>query len=130
MSALLSKCLAKSRRRLPGTRRIGSLYGALALSIVATAFVPADATAAEGPTVTTRYGQVQGKAGQTANSYLGIPYAAPPVGSQRWKPPSPPERRQGVRDATTPGNPCMQAVRSSPWGTSRDPARPARTACT
>ncbi|MET9422598.1 carboxylesterase/lipase family protein [Streptomyces sp. NPDC006540] len=124
MSALLSKCLARSRRRLPGTRRIGSLYGALALSIVATAFVPADATAAEGPTVTTRYGQVQGKAGQTANSYLGIPYAAPPVGSQRWKPPSPPERRQGVRDATTPGNPCMQAVRSSPWGNLAGPGTP------
>ncbi|MGN9793234.1 carboxylesterase/lipase family protein [Streptomyces sp. OZ13] len=109
------------------------------LSIVATAFAPAqaaaarataaratttDATAAEGPVVTTRYGQVRGKAGQTANSYLGIPYAAPPVGSQRWKPPSPPGRWPGVRAATTPGNPCMQGAASSPWGDLAGPGTP------
>ncbi|MFK4598726.1 carboxylesterase/lipase family protein [Streptomyces pristinaespiralis] len=144
MFALLPKYPATARRRLSGTRRIGALYGALVLSIVATAFAPAQATAAqdtavragaahdtavrttaaEGPAVTTRYGQVQGKAGATANSYLGIPYAAPPVGSQRWKPPSPPERWPGVRDATTPGNPCMQAAASSPWGDLAGPGTP------
>ncbi|MGW7358339.1 carboxylesterase family protein [Streptomyces sp. NPDC054802] len=146
MSVLLSKCLARRRRRLSGKRRTGALYGALVLSIVATALVPAGVTtasasagvatavvpgasAAEGPTVTTRHGEVRGKAGQTANSYLGIPYAAPPVGSQRWRPPAAPERRHGVRDASTPGNPCMPSG-PAPGGTTRDRARPARTACT
>ncbi|MER6348067.1 carboxylesterase/lipase family protein [Streptomyces sp. NPDC001595] len=94
----------------------------LLLSAVGTAFVPA--SAADGPLVTTRYGQVQGKAGDTAHSFLGIPYAAPPVGSQRWKPPSGPARWSGVRDATTPGNPCVQRGGSTPWGDLAGPGTP------
>ncbi|GGP96259.1 carboxylic ester hydrolase [Streptomyces roseolilacinus] len=98
------------------------MTGALLLSVAATAFVPA--AAAEGPTVTTRYGQVRGKTSGTAHSFLGLPYAAPPVGTLRWKPPSPPARRPGVRDAGTPGNPCVQHVRSSPWGNLAGPGTP------
>ncbi|MDG9715485.1 carboxylesterase family protein [Streptomyces sp. DH24] len=101
---------------------MGVLICALLLSVAGTALVPA--AAADGPTATTRHGQVRGKAGETATSYLGIPYAAPPVGQRRWKPPAPPERWSGVRDATTPGNPCMQRVQSSPWGNLAGPGTP------
>lgn len=45
--------------------------------------------------------------------FRGIPYAAPPVGDLRWKPPAPVEPWQGVRDATKPGAPCLQ--RSYEW---------------
>ncbi|WP_235017763.1 carboxylesterase/lipase family protein [Thermomonospora echinospora] len=84
----------------------------------------APVAAEEGPTVATRYGQVRGTAAETANSYLGIPYAAPPVGSLRWKPPSPPARWPGVRDASTPGNPCMQRAEPTPWGNLAGPGTP------
>ncbi|MGW8063457.1 carboxylesterase/lipase family protein [Streptomyces ziwulingensis] len=101
------------------------LLSAVALAAVPTALAaPAPAAAADGPTATTWYGQVRGKAGETAHDYLGIPYAAPPVGERRWKPPAPPERWSGVRDATSPGNPCMQADSSTPWGDLAGPGTP------
>lgn len=40
--------------------------------------------------------------------YLGIPYAAPPVGPLRWAPPAPVVSWSGVRDATQQGAPCKQ----------------------
>ena len=46
--------------------------------------------------------------GSFATAYLGIPYAAPPVGSLRWKPPAAAPKWTGVRDATKFGSRCMQ----------------------
>jgi para-nitrobenzyl esterase len=40
--------------------------------------------------------------------YRGIPFAAPPVGDLRWKPPQPATSWQGVRQATQFGNACFQ----------------------
>ncbi|XP_068622348.1 esterase FE4-like [Battus philenor] len=41
-------------------------------------------------------------------SFEGIPYAKPPVGRLRFKCPQEPENWSGVRDATKPGNKCVQ----------------------
>ena len=41
-------------------------------------------------------------------AFQGVPYAAPPVGDVRWKPPQPVVAWDGVRDATAPGASCMQ----------------------
>jgi para-nitrobenzyl esterase len=41
-------------------------------------------------------------------AFLGIPYAAPPVGPLRWQPPQPAEKWHGVRDATDFGHRCVQ----------------------
>jgi para-nitrobenzyl esterase len=41
--------------------------------------------------------------------FLGIPFAAPPVGKLRWKPPQPAAKWRGVRQATAFGSRCMQA---------------------
>jgi para-nitrobenzyl esterase len=40
--------------------------------------------------------------------YRGIPFALPPVGALRWKPPQPPVSWQGVRQATEFSNACWQ----------------------
>lgn len=42
------------------------------------------------------------------NAFLGIPYAAPPIGSLRWKPPHPVAAWPGIRAADHFGPRCMQ----------------------
>jgi para-nitrobenzyl esterase len=53
-------------------------------------------------------GTIEGKLQGPTRTFLGIPYAAPPVGDLRWKPPAPPASWGGVRSATTFGSHCMQ----------------------
>lgn len=43
-----------------------------------------------------------------AAMFLGIPYAAPPVGELRWKAPQPAQKWTGIRSATRFGSPCPQ----------------------
>jgi para-nitrobenzyl esterase len=59
-------------------------------------------------TVPTSTGRVRGVAQTNVIQYLGIPYAAPPVGALRWAPPQPVTPWSGVRDATRFGNRCVQ----------------------
>lgn len=40
--------------------------------------------------------------------FRGIPYAAPPVGELRWRPPQPVNPWTGIREATIAGRPCLQ----------------------
>jgi len=58
--------------------------------------------------VETRDGLVKGVVSPEINEFLGIPYAAPPVGELRWTPPQRHERWHGVLDATQLGNQCPQ----------------------
>ena len=46
--------------------------------------------------------------GTAIRSYKGIPYAAPPVGELRWKPPQPVKPWKGIRVARTFPAPCLQ----------------------
>jgi para-nitrobenzyl esterase len=61
-------------------------------------------------TVKTVQGKVHGKLinQDRVRAFLGIPYAAPPIGDLRWKAPQPPARWKGVRDATNYGARCIQ----------------------
>jgi para-nitrobenzyl esterase len=45
-------------------------------------------------------GEIIGDKGREARIYRGIPYAAPPVGPLRWKPPQPAKPWQGTRECT------------------------------
>ena len=53
-------------------------------------------------------GDVQGLVGGQAREFLGIPFAAPPVGALRWRPPAPAIPWPGVRPATAFGPACPQ----------------------
>src|SRR5277367_2874273 len=64
--------------------------------------------AASAPRVKTASGAVEGKEAGSVKAFLGIPYAAPPVGDLRWKPPAPALKWKGVRKATEFGAHCMQ----------------------
>ena len=72
---------------------------------------------AKGLKVKTKQGEVEGTmsppvtaagAASPVRAFLGIPYAAPPVGLLRWKPPMPAPRWRGVRLAKEFGSHCMQ----------------------
>jgi para-nitrobenzyl esterase len=83
--------------------------GASALALQASA-----ASADGGEVVSTDNGPVRGVSLADGRQFLGIPYAAPPVGSLRWKPPAAARRWHGVLDATEFANHCPQAA--TPFG--------------
>lgn len=64
--------------------------------------------ASEAPQVKTASGVVEGKDDGAVHAFFGIPYAAPPVGDLRWKPPAAAAKWTGVRKATAFGSHCMQ----------------------
>src|SRR5215510_9483397 len=65
--------------------------------------------------VNTKSGKVRGVARNTGGAeFLGIPFAQAPVGELRWREPQPPKAWKDVRDASSFGVPCAQAV-SGDW---------------
>lgn len=63
------------------------------------------------PVVKIQSGQLEGvRSGANAKgaAFLGIPYAAPPIGGLRWKPPQPEPKWSGTRKADNFGSPCLQ----------------------
>jgi para-nitrobenzyl esterase len=70
----------------------------------------------------TRQGEVIGALGHYGSHvWLGLPFAAPPVGELRWRAPRPPEAWSGTREALAHGAACPQFA--SPLG-GEDSARP------
>ena len=53
-------------------------------------------------------GRISGVEGEGVRAYLGIPYAAPPIGRLRWAPPGPPAPWEGVRAHEAFGPGCPQ----------------------
>jgi para-nitrobenzyl esterase len=69
---------------------------------------PATATAGDTSIVKVAQGTLQGSVSASGRAFLGIPYAAPPVGNLRWQAPQPPASWSGIRDATQFGPRCPQ----------------------
>jgi para-nitrobenzyl esterase len=61
-------------------------------------------------TVKTAQGKIHGKTinDGKVRAFLGLPYAAPPVGALRWKAPEPAAKWKGTREATSYGAHCYQ----------------------
>jgi para-nitrobenzyl esterase len=73
-------------------------------------------------TVTVDTGVLSGAAKEGVMSFKGIPYAAPPVGDLRWRPPQPVAAWRGDRSATQYGHDCMQLPdpsEAAPLGTTK-----------
>ena len=64
--------------------------------------------AAMPPVVVLDSGSVRGMAQNDVSAFLGIPFAAPPVGPLRWAPPQPVEPWSEIRDCTAFGAACPQ----------------------
>jgi para-nitrobenzyl esterase len=58
--------------------------------------------------------------GNGVRSWLGIPYAAAPIGDLRWKPPQRAHSWDGTRDATMLGKKCPQNTVITPGGGAED----------
>ena len=84
------------------------MLGRTILAVVTTLLVTAATAWAQGENVHTASGDVAGTSADGIRSFKGIPYAQPPVGPLRWKPPQPAAAWTGTRDATRFGNDCMQ----------------------
>jgi carboxylesterase type B len=83
------------------------------------AFIPAAASASSNHTVRIETGLLAGSPTNdpSITAFKGIPFAAPPIGPNRWRPPQPPLHWQGVRDAGRFGASCPQSIawEKKPW---------------
>ncbi|MFG3338465.1 carboxylesterase/lipase family protein [Glycomyces sp. NPDC048151] len=95
-----------------------------AAGIAAASIAYGTAAASAAPTaptlVDTELGALQGSADAGVRSWLGVPYAAPPVDELRWASPEPADSWEGVREATEFGNVCAQGTAPMPGIPSTD----------
>ncbi len=101
--------------------RRAALSAVSAVSVAATVLaasagsaVASPASGGANPIVRIDGGLIRGASATGVNSFLGLPYAAPPTGKLRWRPPQPASSWSGVRDATTFGPSCPQATERNP----------------
>jgi para-nitrobenzyl esterase len=98
----------RARWRLAGALVLPLLIAGLGLqgAVPAAAGAGGGGRGGDGAVVRTDDGLLRGSLGDGIRTFVGVPFAAPPVGALRWRPPQPVRPWHGVRDATTPGSPC------------------------
>jgi para-nitrobenzyl esterase len=82
----------------------------LPLAVLASAaWIASQAAAAPAPAIVkVDSGRLQGAMSDRVLAFKGVPFAAPPVGGLRWRPPQAPAPWTGVRPATQIGHDCLQ----------------------
>ena len=93
------------RRTIFRQARLGGAILALTVALPMSPAAAAPACAA-GTTVQTSTGPVCGIVANGVNEWLGVPYAAPPVGKLRWAPPQAPASWTATLSATAFGSIC------------------------
>jgi para-nitrobenzyl esterase len=98
------------------------LFAVSAVSVAATVLVAgasravaSSASAGANPIVRIDGGLIRGAGAAGVYSFRGLPYAAPPTGNLRWRPPQPASSWSGIRDATQFGPSCPQAEAFNPF---------------
>jgi carboxylesterase type B len=89
-------------------RKIAASLLLAATALIGGSFGAAAHAAAQGPIVRTDRGLIEGKYAEGTAQFLGVPYAAPPVGALRWEAPRLAPRWRGIRQATSYGGRCAQ----------------------
>jgi para-nitrobenzyl esterase len=102
--------IALNKKREACMAWLKALTAGLAAAALAGAAQAAD-------TVKVAQGTLHGATVGQVSSFKGIPFAKPPVGDLRWKPPQAPANWTGVREATKFGPVCMQMGRARSGGT-------------
>jgi para-nitrobenzyl esterase len=106
------------------TRRVrrAALFAVSAVGVAATVVtagtgsaVASPASGGTNPVVRVDGGLIRGVNAAGVSSFKGLPYAAPPTGTLRWRPPRPASSWSGVRDATQFGAGCPQALTGNPF---------------
>ena len=87
---------------------LGFAFVLVALFAAVMGGTPAAMASPGDPVIVTESGHLQGTVSAQMIEYLGIPYAAPPVGMLRWMPPESFGKWTGVFDATAFGSECPQ----------------------
>jgi para-nitrobenzyl esterase len=100
------------------------LFGSSAALAIVMGVGIAAVSQSSAPVVKIDSGELQGAVADGVASFTGIPFAAPPVGELRWRPPQPAAKWTGVRQATEFGADCMQGRFGPP--PSAAPGAPAR----
>jgi len=91
-------------------RLTATLLATLGAALATLGQYPAGADPSPGPVAHTHSGDVAGIVDGSVVEWRAIPYAAPPVGSLRWRPPAPAQPWDGVRLSTDFAPPCLQLV--------------------
>ncbi|WP_345016592.1 carboxylesterase/lipase family protein [Streptomyces shaanxiensis] len=95
--------------RHPTLARATAAFAALLLSLTVLPLTARAHSGADSLLVRTDRGWVRGTAARDGGRvFHGIPFAAPPTGELRWRPPRSAPRWSGVRDTTAPAHPCPQ----------------------
>lgn len=116
---------SRNRYRTPSTTRViwrGKMkerYTILFCILLCMALIPSPLKAAIKDPVRTKSGLVSGVPGNdpSITVFKFIPYAAPPTGNLRWRPPQPPLPWQGDRKSFAFGPSCIQNLvdERKPW---------------
>lgn len=86
------------------------VFASIVWCLLMTTALPSAAREVSGASVMVRApaGAIEGRRANGADAFVGIPYAASPVGALRWRPPQPAARWRGAFRATAFGNDCPQ----------------------
>lgn len=95
-------------------RSLVRIFAAYALGVLYLGFIPFWAVAADGSpssdlsVVVTNKGSIKGTVAEGYRQFLGVPYAAPPIGKLRWAPPQPAAPWEATLDAKSLRSKCTQ----------------------